>query len=64
MVISSNNPRSIGYSHMIMTAIGIFLLVLNAYYVWRDVKTDSISRGTLLNAAAVGCVGNTLLWLS
>jgi hypothetical protein len=63
MVISSNNPRSIGYSHMIMTAIGIFLLVLNGYYVWRDVKTNSISRGTLLNAAAVGCVSTTLLWV-
>jgi len=63
MVISSNNPRSIGYSHMIMTAFGIFLLALNGYYVWRDVKTNSISRGTLLNAAAVGCVGTTLLWV-
>jgi len=60
---SSNNPSSIGYSRMIMTAIGIILLALNAYYVWRDLKTNSISRGTLLNAAAVGCVGTTLLWV-
>jgi tellurite resistance protein TehA-like permease len=60
---SSNNPRSIGYSRMIMTAIGIFLLVWNGYYVWRDAKTNSISRGTLINAVALGCVGTTLLWV-
>ncbi len=44
--------------------IGIILLVLNAYYVWRDMKSNSISRGTLLNAVALGCVGTTLLWTS
>jgi thiol:disulfide interchange protein len=64
MVISSNNPRSIGYSRMIKTAFGIILLVLNAYIVWRDVKTNSISRGTLLNAAAVGSIVTTLMWIS
>jgi hypothetical protein len=41
--------------------IGIVLLVLNALYVWRDVKNDTITKGTLLNAAAVGCVFVTLL---
>jgi hypothetical protein len=46
---------------MIMNVIGVALLVLNALYVWKDVKNDTISRGTLLNAAAVGCVFATLL---
>ncbi len=46
---------------MILNVIGIALLVLNALYVWRDVKNDSITKGTLLNAAAVGCVFATLL---
>jgi uncharacterized membrane protein len=49
---------------MIMNIIGVVLLVLNAYYVWKDVKNDTISKGTLLNAAAVGCVFPTLLWIS
>ena len=64
MVISSNNPRSIGYSHMIMTALGIFLLALNVMFVVIDVKNDRIRRGTLLNAVAIGCVGTTLMWIS
>ncbi len=46
---------------MILNGIGIVLLVLNAYFVWKDVKNDTISKGTLLNAAAVGCVFVTLL---
>jgi hypothetical protein len=46
---------------MILNAIGIALLVLNAYIVWNDVKNDRIGKGTLLNAAAVGCVLTTLL---
>jgi hypothetical protein len=46
---------------MIMKVFGVLLLVLNAYYVWKDVKNDSITKGTLLNAAAVGCVLTTLL---
>ena len=43
------------------TVFGVILLVLNALYVWRDVKNDTITKGTLLNAAAVGCVLITLL---
>jgi len=46
---------------MIMNVFGVLLLILNAYYVWKDVKNDSITKGTLLNAAAVGCVLTTLL---
>jgi len=46
---------------MILNGIGIALLVLNALYVWKDVKNDTISKGTLLNAAAVGCVLTTLV---
>ena len=46
---------------MILNVIGIALLVLNALYVWKDIKNDTISKGTLLNAAAVGCVLTTLL---
>ena len=46
---------------MILNVFGVILLVLNAYYVWKDVKNDTISKGTLLNAAAVGCVFATLL---
>ena len=49
---------------MIWTVSGVALLVWNAYYVWRDVKNDSITKGTLINAAAVGCIGTTLLWIS
>jgi hypothetical protein len=46
---------------MIMNVIGVILLVLNAYFVWKDVKNDTIRKGTLLNAAAVGGVFITLL---
>jgi hypothetical protein len=46
---------------MIMKVFGVLLLVLNAYYVWKDVKNDTIRKGTLLNAAAVGCVFTTLV---
>jgi hypothetical protein len=46
---------------MIWNVIGVLLLLLNAYYVWKDVKNDTISKGTLLNAAAVGGVFITLL---
>ena len=46
---------------MIMNVFGVLLLVLNAYYVWKDVKNDTITKGTLLNAAAVGCVLTTLV---
>lgn len=46
---------------MILNGIGVILLVLNAYIVWKDVKNDRITKGTLLNAAAVGCVFVTLL---
>lgn len=46
---------------MILNVIGVLLLVLNAYIVWKDVKNDSITKGTLLNAAAVGCVLTTLV---
>ena len=47
---------------MILNVIGVILLVLNAYIVWKDVKNDSITKGTLLNAAAVGGVFITLLY--
>ena len=46
---------------MILNIIGVILLVLNAYYVWKDVKNDTIRKGTLLNAAAVGGVFITLV---
>jgi hypothetical protein len=46
---------------MIMNVFGVILLVLNAYYVWKDVKNDTIRKVTLLNAAAVGGVFITLL---
>jgi hypothetical protein len=64
MVISSSNPRSIGYSRMIWTAFGIILLVWNVAYVAIDVANNCIRRGTLLNAFAAGCVATTLLWQS
>jgi len=48
---------------MIMNVFGVLLLVLNAYYVWKDVKNDTITKGTLLNAAAVGCVLTTLVYV-
>jgi hypothetical protein len=47
---------------MIWNVVGIALLVLNAYFVWKDVKNDTIRKGTLLNAAAVGGVFITLLY--
>jgi hypothetical protein len=46
---------------MIWNVIGVLLLLLNAYYVWKDVKNDTIRKVTLLNAAAVGGVFITLL---
>jgi hypothetical protein len=46
------------------TVIGGILLALNVMFVVIDVKNDRIRRGTLLNAAAVGCIGTTLLWIS
>ncbi len=46
---------------MMWNVIGVILLVLNALYVWKDVKNDTIRKLTLLNAAAVGCVFVTLL---
>jgi len=45
---------------MILNVFGVILFVLNAYIVWKDVKNDTITKGTLLNAAAVGCVLTTL----
>ena len=44
-----------------MNVFGVILLVLTAYFVWKDVKNDTIRKVTLLNAAAVGCVFATLL---
>ena len=46
---------------MILNVFGVILFVLNAYIVWKDVKNDTITKGTLLNAAAVGCVFATLV---
>jgi hypothetical protein len=46
---------------MIMNVVGVALLVLNAYYVWKDIKNDTIRKVTLLNAVAVGCVFTTLV---
>ena len=46
---------------MIMNVFGVVLLVLNAYFVWKDVKNDTIRKVTLLNAVAVGCVFTTLV---
>ena len=48
---------------MIMTAIGIILLVLNVAIVVNDIKKNAITKGTLLNAAAVGSILTTLLHL-
>jgi hypothetical protein len=49
---------------MIMTALGIILLALNVMFVVIDVKNDRIRGITLLNAAAVGSIVTTLLWIS
>ncbi len=46
---------------MMWNVFGVVLLVLNAYIVWNDVKNDRITKGTLLNAFAAGCVLITLL---
>ncbi len=46
---------------MMWNVFGVVLLVLNALYVWNDVKNDRITKGTLLNAFAAGCVFVTLL---
>lgn len=42
--------------------IGVILLVLNAAIVVNDIKKNRITKGTLLNAAAVGSVLTTLMW--
>jgi len=44
-----------------MIIIGIILLLLNVMFVVIDVKNDRIRKGTLMNAAAVGCILTTLL---
>ena len=44
-----------------MIMIGVILLLLNVMFVVIDVKNNRIRKGTLLNAAAVGCVLTTLL---
>ena len=44
-----------------MIMIGVLLLLLNLMFVVIDVKNNRITKGTLLNAAAVGCVFATLL---
>ena len=46
---------------MIMTAIGIILLVLNVVIVVNNIKKNTITKVTLLNAAAVGAILTTLL---
>jgi hypothetical protein len=61
MVISSSNHCYIGHPSMIMTAIGIILLVLNVAIVVNDIKKNTITKVTLLNAAAVGAILTTLL---
>jgi hypothetical protein len=43
------------------TVIGVILLALNVMFVVIDVKNERIRKGTLLNAAAVGCVFTTLV---
>ena len=42
--------------------IGVILLVLNAAIVVNDIKKTTITKTTLLNAAAVGSVLTTLMW--
>jgi hypothetical protein len=46
-----------------MIIIGVILLLLNVMFVVIDVKNNRIRKGTLLNAAAVGCILTTLLHL-
>ena len=46
-----------------MIMIGVILLLLNLMFVVIDVKNNRIRKGTLLNAAAVGCILTTLLHL-
>ena len=46
-----------------MIIIGVLLLLLNLMFVVIDVKNERIRKGTLLNAAAVGCILTTLLHL-
>jgi hypothetical protein len=46
-----------------MIIIGVLLLALNVMFVVIDVKNNRIRKGTLLNAAAVGCILTTLLHL-
>jgi len=41
--------------------IGGILLVLNAYYVWKDIKNDTIRKVTLLNAFAAGVLLMSIL---
>lgn len=42
--------------------IGVLLLVLNAAIVVNDIKKNTITKGTLLNAVAVGSIVTTLMW--
>jgi hypothetical protein len=46
-----------------MIIIGVLLLLLNLMFVVIDVKNERIRKGTLMNAAAVGCILTTLLHL-
>jgi len=46
-----------------MIMIGVILLLLNVMFVVIDVKNNRIRKGTLLNAAAVGCILTTLVHL-
>jgi len=46
-----------------MIMIGVALLLLNVMFVVIDVKNERIRKGTLMNAAAVGCILTTLLHL-
>ena len=64
MDYSSSNHRCIGYPSMIMTAIGVILLVLNVAIVVNDIKKNTITKVTLLNAVAVGSILSTLAWIS
>lgn len=38
------------------TVIGVFLVVLNAYFVWTDMENDCIRPRTLFNAFAMGVI--------
>jgi len=46
---------------MIWNVIGVLLLLLNAYYVWKDVKNDTIRKVSLLNAFAAGVILMSLI---